>query len=56
MPPLDSIASIVRGVGNVQLGLIPEAVRLLVALLDLSRTYRDDLQQLDAGLALYGAV
>ncbi len=35
--------------------LAPESAGLLAASLGLSRMYRDDLQQLDAGMALYDA-
>ncbi|HEY0203726.1 MAG TPA: sulfurtransferase/chromate resistance protein [Acetobacteraceae bacterium] len=54
-PALDRLAAIVRGADTAQPGLAPEAAGLLAASLGLSRMYRDDLQQLDAGLALYDA-
>ncbi len=52
---LDKLAAIVRGADTAQLGLAPESAGLLAASLGLSRMYRDDLAQLDAGLALYDA-
>ena len=54
-PALDRLALIVRGADTAQPGLAPEAAGLLAASLGLSRMYRDDLAQLDAGLALYDA-
>lgn len=53
--PLDRLARIVRGADTARLDLAPEAAGLLAASLGLSRMYRDDLAQLDAGLALYDA-
>ncbi|MBC7799109.1 MAG: chromate resistance protein [Gemmatimonadaceae bacterium] len=52
---LDRLALIVRGADTACLDLAPEAAGLLAASLGLSRMYRDDLAQLDAGLALYDA-
>ncbi len=46
---------IVRGADTARLDLAPEAAGLLAASLGLSRMHRDDLAQLDAGLALYDA-
>ena len=54
-PALDRLALIVRGADTAQLGLAPEAAGLLAASLGLSRMYRDDLAQLQAGMALYDA-
>ena len=54
-PALDRLALIVRGADTAQPGLAPEAAGLLAASLGLSRIYRDDLAQLEAGLALYDA-
>ena len=54
-PALDRLALIVRSADTAQPSLAPEAAGLLAASLGLSRMYRDDLQQLDAGLALYDA-
>ncbi len=52
---LDRLALIVRAADTARLDLAPEAAGLLAASLGLSRMYRDDLAQLDAGLALYDA-
>lgn len=53
--PLHKLAVIVRGADTARLDLAPEAAGLLAASLGLSRMYSDDLEQLDAGLALYDA-
>jgi rhodanese-related sulfurtransferase len=55
LPALDHLALLVRGADTADLTLAPEAAGLLAASLGLSRMYRDDLAQLDAGLALYDA-
>jgi rhodanese-related sulfurtransferase len=52
---LDRLALIVRGADTARLDLAPEAAGLLAASLGLSRMFRDDLAQLEAGLALYDA-
>lgn len=52
---LDRLATIVRGADTNRHDLAPEAAGLLAASLGLSRMYRDDLDQLEAGLALYDA-
>jgi len=52
---LDRLALIVRGADTARPDLAPQAAGLLAASLGLSRMYRDDLAQLDAGLALYDA-
>ena len=49
------LARIVRAADTARLDLAPEAPGLLAASLGLSRMYADDLQQLEAGLALYDA-
>ncbi len=54
-PALDRLARIVRGADTARPDLAPEAPGLLAASLGLSRMYRDDLAQLEAGLALYDA-
>lgn len=54
-PPLDRLATIVRAADTARLDLAPEAAGLLAASLGLSRMYKDDLVQLDQGLALYDA-
>jgi rhodanese-related sulfurtransferase len=53
--PLLGLAKIVRGADTGRLDLAPEAAGLLAASLGLSRLYADDLEQLEAGLALYDA-
>jgi rhodanese-related sulfurtransferase len=53
--PLERLAAIVRGADTARLDLAPEASGLLAASLGLSRLYADDLEQLEAGLALYDA-
>jgi hypothetical protein len=52
-PALLRLATIVRAADTARLDLAPEAPGLLAASLGLSRMYADDLEQLDAGLALY---
>jgi rhodanese-related sulfurtransferase len=52
-PRLDRLATIVRAADTNRHDLAPEAAGLLAASLGLSRMYRDDLMQLDAGLSLY---
>ncbi len=47
------LAVIVRGADTNRHDLAPEAAGLLAASLGLSRMYRDDLEQLSAGMALY---
>lgn len=54
-PALDRLALIVRGADTARLDLAPEAAGLLAASLGLSRMYADDLEQLEAGMALYDA-
>ena len=54
-PPLDHLARIVRAADTATLGAEPEAAGLLAASLGLSRMHRDDLAQLEAGIALYDA-
>ncbi|MGO4571875.1 chromate resistance protein ChrB domain-containing protein [Microvirga sp. 2TAF3] len=53
--PLLHLARIVRGADTARPDLAPEAPGLLAASLGLSRMYADDLEQLDAGMALYDA-
>ena len=53
--PLKRLATIVRGADTNAHDLAPEAAGLLAASLGLSRMYRDDLAQLDAGMILYDA-
>jgi hypothetical protein len=53
--PLQKLALIVRGADTNRHDLAPEAAGLLAASLGLSRMYRDDLEQLEAGMLLYDA-
>ncbi|NMM44251.1 sulfurtransferase [Rhodospirillaceae bacterium KN72] len=53
--PLSHLATIVRGADTDRHDLAPESAGLLAVSLGLSRTYRDDLEQLDASMALYDA-
>lgn len=50
---LKRLATIVRAADTNRHDLAPEAAGLMAASLGLSRMYRDDLQQLDAGMSLY---
>ncbi|MEP1208748.1 MAG: sulfurtransferase/chromate resistance protein [Rhizobiaceae bacterium] len=52
---LNRLATIVRGADTERHDLAPEAAGLLAASLGLSRMYRDDLAQLEAGMGLYDA-
>ncbi len=52
---IDRLATIVRGADTNRLDLAPEAAGLMAASLGLSRMYRDDLAQLEAGIQLYDA-
>lgn len=52
---LERLAVIVRAADTNRHDLAPEAAGLLAASLGLSRMYRDDLEQLDAGMMLYDA-
>jgi rhodanese-related sulfurtransferase len=53
--PLDRLALIVRAADTASLDLAPQAAGFLAASLGLSRMYRNDLEQLDAGMLLYDA-
>jgi rhodanese-related sulfurtransferase len=53
--PLDRLATIVRAADTARLDLVPQAAGFLAASLGLSRMYRDDIQQLEAGMLLYDA-
>jgi len=55
MPALLRLATMVRAADTARLDLCPEAHGLLAASLGLSRMYDDDLEQLEAGIALYDA-
>ncbi|MEP5151604.1 sulfurtransferase/chromate resistance protein [Planktotalea sp.] len=52
---LAKLAPIVRGADTNEPGLAPEAAGLLAASLGLSRMYRNDLEQQEAGMLLYDA-
>ena len=52
---LDRLATLVRGADTDRHDLAPEAAGLLAASLGLSRMYRDDLAQLEAGMGIYDA-
>lgn len=52
---LDRLAAIVRAADTGRLDLVPQAAGFLAASLGLSRMYRDDLEQLEAGMLLYDA-
>jgi rhodanese-related sulfurtransferase len=54
-PALNRLGLIVRGADTARLDLAPEAAGLVAASLGLSRMYKDDLAQLDAGMGLYDA-
>jgi rhodanese-related sulfurtransferase len=54
--PLRRIAAIVRGADTDRLDLAPEAAGLLAISLGLSRLHSNDLEQLEAGLAIYDAL
>jgi rhodanese-related sulfurtransferase len=55
-PALDRLALVVRGADTDRHDLAPQAAGLLAVSVGLSRLYRDDLMQLDAGMALYDAL
>ncbi|TPK90883.1 sulfurtransferase [Mesorhizobium sp. B2-4-12] len=52
---LDRLALIVRAADIARLDLVPQAAGFLAASLGLSRMFRDDLEQLEAGMLLYDA-
>ncbi len=54
--PMKRLATIVRGADTNRHDLAPQASGLLAASLGLSRMYRDDLAQLEAGMVLYDAL
>jgi len=53
--PLERLATIVRAADTARLDLVPQAAGFLAASLGLSRMFRDDVEQLQAGLLLYDA-
>ena len=54
-PALNQLATIVRAADTARLDLAPQAAGFLAASLGLSRMFRDDLEQLEAGMLLYDA-
>ncbi|TPI09071.1 sulfurtransferase [Mesorhizobium sp. B4-1-3] len=52
---LDRLALIVRGADTARLDIVPQAAGFLAASLGLSRMFRDDLEQLEAGMLFYDA-
>ncbi|TPI59181.1 sulfurtransferase [Mesorhizobium sp. B3-1-3] len=52
---LDRLALLVRAADTARLDLVPQAAGFLAASLGLSRMFRDDLEQLEAGMLLYDA-
>ena len=55
-PALDRLAQVVRAADTNRHDMAPEAAGLLAMSVGLSRQYRDDQAQLEAGLALYDAL
>jgi rhodanese-related sulfurtransferase len=55
-PALDRLALVVRGADTDRHDLAPQAAGLLAISVGLSRMFRDDLAQLDAGMTLYDAL
>lgn len=55
-PALDRLALVVRAADTDRHDLAPQAAGLLALSVGLSRQYRDDLEQLQAGMALYDAL
>lgn len=55
-PALERLATVVRGADTDRHDLAPQAAGLLAVSVGLSRLYRDDLAQLEAGMGLYDAL
>ena len=55
-PALDKLAKIVRGADTNRHDLSPEAAGLVAMSVGLSRMFRNDLKQLDAGMVMYDAL
>ena len=55
-PPLLRVAEIVRGADTARPDIAPQAAGLLAVSLGLSRMFRDDLAQLEAGMLVYDAL
>lgn len=56
LPALDRLATVVRAADTNRHDLAPEAAGLLAISVGLSRQYRDDHENLDAGLSVYDAL
>ena len=54
--PLDALSKVVRGADTNDHSLAPEAAGLLAISVGLSRQYKDDIAQLEAGFVLYDAL
>ena len=55
-PALDRLATVVRGADTDRHDISPQAAGLLAISVGLSRMFRDDLEQLEAGMTLYDAL
>jgi rhodanese-related sulfurtransferase len=55
-PALDRLATVVRGADTDRHDLAPQAAGLLAISVGLSRMFKNDLEQLEAGMALYDAL
>jgi hypothetical protein len=55
-PAMERLATVVRAADTDRHDLAPQAAGLLAISVGLSRLFRDDLQQLDAGMILYDAL
>lgn len=55
-PPLDRLAQVVRAADTDRHDLAPQAAGLLAISVGLSRQYKDDTEQLEAGMAIYDAL
>ena len=55
-PAMDRLATVVRAADTDRHDLAPQAAGLLALSVGLSRMFRDDLQQLEAGMTLYDAL
>ena len=53
---MDRLATVVRAADTDRHDLAPQAAGLLALSVGLSRLHKDDLEQLDAGLAIYDAL
>ncbi|MGR3676718.1 MAG: chromate resistance protein ChrB domain-containing protein [Paracoccaceae bacterium] len=54
--PIERVAKVVRAADTDQLESVPQAAGLLALSVGLSRLYKDDNRQLDAGVAIYDAL